>query len=79
MIFSRNASGYSYKIYRKIKNHLSKKEISIISGIRQCGKSTVLFQLKSDLEKKRLKEVLGAVQVELREMLKEFNQSSSVH
>ncbi len=35
---------------QKIKKHLSKKEITIISGIRQCGKSTVLNELKSELE-----------------------------
>lgn len=35
----------------KIKKHLSKKEISIISGIRQCGKSTVLRELRANLKK----------------------------
>ncbi len=37
-------------MFDKIKKHLSKKEITIISGIRQCGKSTVLYKLKSSLE-----------------------------
>jgi len=40
------------EIYNKIERHLSKKEITIISGIRQCGKSTVLHKLRTNLEKK---------------------------
>ena len=39
-------------IYHKIEKHLSKKEITIISGVRQCGKSTVLHKLRTNLEKK---------------------------
>ncbi|MBN1253036.1 MAG: ATP-binding protein [Bacteroidales bacterium] len=38
-------------IYSKILNHLSKKEITIISGTRQCGKSTILHKLRTNLEK----------------------------
>lgn len=38
-------------IYKKFDQHLSKKEITIISGIRQCGKSTILYELKKNLEK----------------------------
>lgn len=36
-------------IYKKIKKHFDKKEITIISGIRQCGKSTVLHKLRTNL------------------------------
>jgi len=39
------------KIYDKIKKHLDKKEITIISGIRQCGKSTILHKLRTNLIK----------------------------
>ncbi|MEA3451962.1 MAG: AAA family ATPase, partial [Bacteroidota bacterium] len=40
----------SRKMYSEIRKHLDKKEITIISGIRQCGKSTVLHELKINLE-----------------------------
>ncbi len=40
-------------MFERIKKHLSKKEITIISGIRQCGKSTVLNELKLTLEKEK--------------------------
>lgn len=39
------------EMYNKIKKHLNKKEITIISGIRQCGKSTVLHKLRTNLIK----------------------------
>ena len=37
------------KLYSKIENHLNKREITIISGIRQCGKSTILHKIITDL------------------------------
>lgn len=42
-------------MYNTIKKHLNKKEISIISGIRQCGKSTVLYELKANLDAEKKK------------------------
>ena len=46
-----------YKIHRKLFNevekHLSQKEITIISGLRQTGKSTLLRKLKTKLENDR--------------------------
>lgn len=43
-----------YKIHRKlfdeVEKHLSQKEITIISGLRQTGKSTLLHKLKAKLE-----------------------------
>ena len=38
-------------ICKAIDNHLSKKEITIISGTRQCGKSTILHKLRTNLKK----------------------------
>jgi len=43
------------KIYHRIEKHLDKKEITIISGVRQCGKSTVLHKLRTNFEKKGAK------------------------
>lgn len=40
------------KIYEKIAAHLCEKEITIITGARQVGKTTLLKQLIKDLEKK---------------------------
>ena len=45
------------EVYKKIEQHLSKKEITIISGIRQCGKSTILHELKKKLEQNGKKTV----------------------
>ncbi len=46
-----------YKIHRKlfdeVEKHLSQKEITIISGLRQTGKSTLLHKLKTKLENDR--------------------------
>ncbi len=46
-----------YKIHRvlfdEVEKHLDKKEITIISGLRQTGKSTLLQKLKTKLEAER--------------------------
>ena len=44
-------------LYKKIKKHLDKKEITIISGLRQTGKSTILKKIKKDLKKKKEKTI----------------------
>ena len=33
------------EIYKSIKNHIKKKEYTIITGVRQSGKTTILKQL----------------------------------
>ena len=40
------------KSYLELKKHLEKKEISLIVGPRQAGKTTLIFHLKEELEKK---------------------------
>ncbi|OQY01757.1 MAG: ATPase [Bacteroidetes bacterium 4572_117] len=44
-------------IYEKINKHLSKREITIISGTRQCGKSTILHKLRTNLNKEGKKTI----------------------
>lgn len=39
------------KLYNLLKEHLNKKEISLIIGPRQAGKTTLMRQLKDDLDK----------------------------
>lgn len=38
------------RLFKKIEKHLNKKEITIISGIRQSGKSTILYKIKEKLD-----------------------------
>src|SRR3989339_1568536 len=40
------------KIFELLKKHLNSKEISLITGPRQSGKTTLMLELKSFLEKK---------------------------
>lgn len=40
------------KLYNDIKTHLSKKEISLIVGARQAGKTTLMLHLQSELKKR---------------------------
>jgi len=39
------------KLYKDLKKHLSKKEITLLVGARQVGKTTLLLKLKDELEK----------------------------
>lgn len=39
-------------IYSEVKKHLEKKEITLITGPRQCGKTTLVNALKDELESK---------------------------
>ena len=41
------------KMFSDLKSHLSKKEISLIVGPRQAGKTTLMFMLKECLEKQK--------------------------
>ncbi len=40
-------------LYTVLKNHLAQKEITLITGPRQAGKTTLMLKLKQDLEKKK--------------------------
>jgi uncharacterized protein len=42
-------------IFNELKDHLDKKEISLIIGPRQVGKTTIMLALKEHLESKKLK------------------------
>ena len=44
-------------LFEEIKNHLSRKEITLIVGPRQVGKTTLMKELMNDLEKKGEKTV----------------------
>ena len=40
---------YPRKIYPKLKEHLDKKEITVLTGMRRTGKTTLVKQLLSDI------------------------------
>ena len=40
------------RLLKELENHLSKKEISLIIGTRQVGKTTLMLLLKDYLERK---------------------------
>ena len=39
-------------LYKDIKDHLSQKEITLITGPRQAGKTTLMQLLKEDLDRR---------------------------
>lgn len=41
---------YPRKIYQQLKNHLSKKQITVITGMRRTGKTTLVKKLLSDCD-----------------------------
>lgn len=43
------------KLFNSLRNHVEKKEISLIVGPRQVGKTTLMLHLKNELEKKGAK------------------------
>jgi hypothetical protein len=45
------------QLFNQLKDHLSKKEISLILGPRQAGKTTLILKLKEELEKRGEKTV----------------------
>lgn len=51
-------------LYPELKKHLKAKEISLIVGPRQAGKTTLMLWLKNDLEKKGAKTVFLNLDVE---------------
>lgn len=52
------------KIFNEIKNHLDKKEISLIVGPRQVGKTTIMNEIKNYLEKEGKKSVFLSLDYE---------------
>ncbi|MCX7917807.1 MAG: ATP-binding protein [bacterium] len=52
------------KLYNELKEHLKKKEITFIVGPRQAGKTTLMFFLKEDLEKKKEKTLFLNLDIE---------------
>jgi len=51
-------------IYSEIKNHLNQKEISLIAGPRQAGKTTAMLQLKKELDESGEKTLLLNLDIE---------------
>jgi len=52
------------KLLKELRDHLSKKEISLIIGPRQSGKTTLMFFLKNYLEKKGKKTLFLNLDIE---------------
>ena len=52
------------KLLDELKDHLSKKEISLIVGPRQAGKTTLMLLLKEYLEKKEEKTLFLNLDIE---------------
>jgi predicted AAA+ superfamily ATPase len=53
------------KIFNEIKNHLDKKEISLIVGPRQVGKTTIMNEIKKYLDKEGKKSIFLSLDYEL--------------
>lgn len=51
-------------LLEELKAHLNKKEISLITGARQVGKTTLMFFLKNYLERKNLKTLFLSLDIE---------------
>jgi len=62
-------------LYSDIKNHLSKKEITLIIGARQVGKTTIMKQLQKELTQKGERTVFFNLD---REMDKKYFESQSL-
>ena len=60
-------------IYKTLNDHLGRKQISLIVGARQVGKTTLLKQLQAGLDSK--KEVTHFFSLEDREVLDLLNES----
>ena len=52
------------KVFNELKNHLDKKEITLIVGPRQAGKTTLLLLLKEHLESQGKKTVFLSLDIE---------------
>ncbi len=51
-------------ILKDVKNHLSKKEMTLITGPRQAGKTTIILAVKDELDKKGEKTVFLNLDIE---------------
>src|SRR3972149_164333 len=51
-------------LYAEVKGHLSAKEITLIAGPRQAGKTTLMFMIKEDLDKRGEKTVYFNLDIE---------------
>jgi len=60
-------------IYKTLKDHLGRRQISLIVGARQVGKTTLLKQLQAELDAE--KEVVHFFSLEDREILELLNES----
>jgi predicted AAA+ superfamily ATPase len=50
------------KLYKKLLEHLPRKEFAIITGARQTGKTTLIEQLKEEFDKRKLESYLLSVE-----------------
>lgn len=60
------------KIYQEVKSHLPKKQVTVITGMRRSGKTTIVRQLLSEIESPN-KAYLDLEKADLREVFKEKN------
>lgn len=60
------------KLFQKLKEHLPKKEFTIITGARQTGKSTLLKQLEKECLSSRIPYI--SINLENKEFLMELDQ-----
>ena len=40
------------RIYKKIKDHLKERQVTVITGIRRCGKTTLMKMLFNSIKSK---------------------------
>ena len=59
------------KLYKSLKDHLSRKEISLIIGPRQAGKTTLMLLLKEELGKKAKPNLFLNLDIEADKRLKQ--------
>ena len=60
------------KIYKEVENHLKQKQVTVVTGMRRSGKTSIVKQLLSQI-KSTNKAYLDLEQVSLREIFKEKN------
>lgn len=69
---------YPRKIYPLLKEHLVKKEITVITGMRQTGKTTLVKQLLSDITSDN-KMYLDLERIDNREVFSEKNYDTALY
>ncbi|MBM4177276.1 AAA family ATPase, partial [Candidatus Gribaldobacteria bacterium] len=68
---------YPRKIYPQLKEHLPKKQVSVITGMRRVGKTTLLKQLLSEIPSKN-KAYFDLERVDIRDLFSEKNYDAIV-